>query len=265
MSLEILLLYLAVGAFVGILAGLFGVGGGLVIVPVLVFIFHGLGWADAILMHMAIGTSLATILITSLSSVRAHHQHGAVLWPVVWKLTPGIMLGALLGAVLADTLRSDTLRIVFGIFELAVAAQIGLGVKAAAHRQLPGKAGMNLTGGLIGAVSAIVGIGGGTLTVPFLVWCNTAMHKAVATSAACGFPIALAGAVGFIIVGWNETGLPTWSTGYVYWPAFGVIALASMLFAPLGAKLAHRLPAAKLKRYFALFLMILGIRMLALG
>lgn len=263
--MDIFLLYLSVGAFVGILAGLFGVGGGLVIVPVLVFIFHGQALADAVIMHLAIGTSLATILITSLASVRAHHRRDMVLWPVVGRLTPGLLLGALLGAAAADALRSDSLRIIFGVFELLVAAQIGLGIKAAAHRQLPGWIGMTMTGLVIGGVSAVVGIGGGTLTVPFLVWCNSAMHKAVATSAACGFPIALAGMAGFMIAGWNDARLPAWSSGYVYWPAFAAIAAASMLSAPLGAKLAHILPAAKLKRYFALFLALLGVRMLVLS
>ena len=146
-----------------------------------------------------------------------------------------------------------------------VAAQMAFGVKASAHRQLPGWPGMSLTGAIIGKVSAIIGIGGGTLTVPFLVWCNTGIRQAVATSAACGLPIAVAGTVGFIITGWNAAQLPAWSTGYVYWPAFAGIALASVLSAPLGAKLAHTLPAEKLKRYFAILLAFLGLRMLILG
>lgn len=259
------LLYPLVGAFVGVIAGLFGVGGGLVIVPVLVLIFYSQGMAPALIMHLAIGTSLATIIVTSLSSVRAHHRHGAVLWPVFLKLTPGIIAGTLLGAAVVGQLPNNALRVIFGVFELLVAAQIGFGIKTAPHRQLPGRAGMNATGGVIGVVSAIVGIGGGTLTVPFLVWCNIAIRQAVATSAACGLPIAVAGTIGFIIAGWSEAQLPSWSTGYVYWPAFAGIALASVLFAPLGAKLAHTLPADKLKRFFALFLAALGLRMLLLG
>lgn len=263
--MEPFLLYPLVGAFVGVIAGLFGVGGGLIVVPFLVFIFRGQGMAPEIIMHLAIGTSLATIMVTSLSSVRAHHRHGAVLWPVFRKLTPGIIAGTLLGAAIVDQLPNNALRIIFGVFELLVAAQIGFGIKTAPHRQLPGRAGMNTTGGVIGAVSAIVGIGGGTLTVPFLVWCNIGIRQAVATSAACGLPIAVAGTTGLIIAGWNATQLPTWSTGYIYWPAFAGIALASVLFAPLGAKLAHTIPADKLKRFFALFLAALGVRMLLLG
>lgn len=263
--METFLLYPLVGALVGVIAGLFGVGGGLIVVPFLVFIFRGQGMPPEIIMHLAIGTSLATIMVTSLSSVRAHHRHGAVLWPVCLKLTPGIIAGTLLGAAIVDQLPNNTLRIIFGVFELLVAAQIGLGIKTAPHRQLPGRVGMSATGGVIGAVSAIVGIGGGTLTVPFLVWCSIGIRQSVATSAACGLPIAVAGTIGFIIAGWNAAQLPTWSTGYIYWPAFAGIALASVLFAPLGAKLAHTLPADKLKRFFALFLAALGLRMLLLG
>jgi uncharacterized protein len=256
------LAYVGVGAFAGLLAGLFGVGGGLVIVPVLAWLFLHAGMNPAVIMHLAIGTSLATIIFTSLSSVATHHRHGAVQWRAFAQLAPGIVLGAWLGALIADALPSGNLRVIFGVFELLVAAQMGFELKVSPHRTLPGKAGMGLAGGVIGAVSAIVGIGGGTMTVPFLQWCNVDMRKAVATSAACGLPIAVAGALGFVISGLNETGLPPLSSGYLYWPALGGIVLASMLFAPLGAKLAHTLPAAQLKRFFALFLAFLGIRML---
>jgi len=262
---ETLILYLLLGAFVGVLAGLFGVGGGLVIVPALVFIFKGQGVSAEVIMHLAIGTSLATIMITSVSSVRAHHQHGAVLWLAFRKLAPGIVVGTLLGSYIVDQLPNNALRIIFGLFELLVAAQMGFGIKTSPHHQLPGWPGMSLTGIIIGKVSAIIGIGGGTLTVPFLVWCNVGMRQAVATSAACGLPIAIAGTAGFMLTGWNEPQLPAWSSGYIYWPAFAGIALASVLFAPLGATLAHTLPADKLKRYFAIFLAFLGIRMLLMG
>jgi uncharacterized membrane protein YfcA len=213
-------------------------------------------------MHLAIGTSLATIVLTSLSSIRAHHQRGAVLWPVVGRLTPGIIAGAWLGAAVAHLLPTVALRTIFGLFELAVAAQMALGVSAAPHRQLPGLAGSSFAGGLIGSVSAIVGIGGGTLTVPFLSWCNVEMRRAVATSAACGLPIALAGAIAFMVAGWNHPALPGASSGYLHWPAVLGIGLTSVLFAPLGARLAHTLPAYTLRRIFALFLALLGIRML---
>ncbi len=257
-----LLLYLLLGAFAGTMAGLLGVGGGLIMVPVLVFIFAQQGMSPEVIVHLAIGSSLATIVFTSMSSVRAHHAHRAVLWPVFWRLTPGILLGAWVGALIADALPADALRRVFAIFELAIAAQLAFAGKPAPHRTLPGTPGMLGVGGVIGALSAIIGIGGGSLTVPFLVWCNINVRNAVATSAACGFPIALAGSAGFIWAGWGETGLPAFASGYIYWPAVGGIVLTSMAFAPLGARLAHRLPTATLKRFFALFLATLGIKML---
>jgi hypothetical protein len=257
-----LALYLLLGAFAGTVAGLLGVGGGLIIVPVLAFLFAGQGMPEAAVMHMAIGTSLATIVLTSISSVRAHHRHGAVRWPLFIGLTPGIVGGALLGALIADFTPSSGLRVFFGIFELGVAAQMALGARPKPQRTTPGRPGMTAAGSVIGAVSAVVGIGGGTMTVPFLVWCNVPIRNAIATSAACGLPIAVAGAVGFVATGWNEPGLPAWSSGYVYWPAFTGIAAASMLFAPLGARLTHTLPAELVKRVFAVFLAVLGIRML---
>jgi len=260
--METLLLYLAAGAFAGTLAGLFGVGGGLVIVPVLVFIFKGQGIGEAVIVHLAIGTSLATIVFTAISSVRAHHQRGAVRWDVTRRLTPGIVAGALVGAVIADAMPAPVLRLFFAVFELTVAGLLWWNHQPAAHRGLPGIVGMGVAGSVIGAVSSIVGIGGGTLTVPFLSWCNVHLRQAVATSSACGLPIALAGALGFLIMGWNEAQLPALATGYIYWPAFAGIGIASVLFAPLGAKLAHALPVTTLRKFFALFLAALGVRML---
>jgi len=260
--IESLPFYLALGAFAGVLAGLLGVGGGVVIVPALAWIFHLQGIADSVSMHMAIGTSLATIVMTSISSVAAHHSHGAVLWPVFWRLTPGIVIGALAGAAVADALNSTTLRTVFAIFLLLVSAQMGFGFKPTPHRSLPGAPALAAVGSGIGTVSAIVGIGGGSLTVPFLNWCNVAIREAVATSAACGLPIAVAGATGFVITGWNAPALPAWSAGYVYAPALLGIAVASVACAPLGAKLAHTVPTAALKKFFAVFLVIVGTRML---
>lgn len=262
MPIETLLLYLAVGAFAGTIAGLFGVGGGLIIVPVLVFVFKGQGVSETVMVHLAVGTSLATIVFTSIASVRAHHQRGAVRWDIFRRLAPGIVAGALLGAAIADAMPTKVLRNFFGVFELSVAVYLWWNRQPAPHRGLPGVAGMGTAGGVIGTVSSILGIGGGTLTVPFLAWCNVHLREAVATSAACGLPIAVAGALGFVATGWNAPQLPAWSSGYVYWPAFTGIALASVVFAPLGAKLAHSLPVARLRRFFALFLAALGVRML---
>lgn len=255
-------IYLALGAGAGVLAGLLGVGGGLVIVPVLAWAFLGLGMAPGVVMHLAVGTSLATIVFTSISSVRAHHRRGAVRWPQVRALTPGIILGAWIGAYVADLLPTAALRTVFGLFELTVAAQMAFALLPEAHRALPARLGMTTAGGVIGGVSAIVGIGGGTLTVPFLLWCGVAMRQAVATSAACGLPIALAGAAAFVVTGWGNAALPDLALGYLYLPALIGVAATSVLFAPLGAYLAHTLPTTTLKRFFALFLAVLGMKML---
>lgn len=260
--LTTLALYLGVGAFAGVLAGLLGVGGGVVIVPALALSFGWLALPGDHLMQLAVGTSLATIVTTSLSSIRAHHKRGAVIWPVVAKITPGIVLGAILGALIADSISSEALRIVFGTFLLIASAHMLFGRPPAPHRDLPGSGGLVTAGGVIGSFSALVGIGGGTLTVPFLAWCNTEMKRAVATSAACGLPIAVAGSLSFVIAGLNETDLPDWSTGYLYWPGFVGIAAASALSAPLGARLAHSLPTATLKRVFAALLLAVGTRML---
>ncbi|MDH5409120.1 MAG: sulfite exporter TauE/SafE family protein [Gammaproteobacteria bacterium] len=253
---------IVLGLFTGFIAGLFGVGGGLVIVPVLVMIFSHYGFDASVIVHMAVGTSLATIIFTSISSVRAHHKHRAVLWPQVWQFAPGILLGAFVGAFVADAMSSTFLKRFFAIFELAVAAQMWFELKPDAARALPGRFAMASTGVGIGVISAIVGIGGGTLTVPFLVWCNVVIQKAVATSSAVGLPIAIAGAAGFIVAGWQHAALPEQSLGFVYWPAFLGIVVASVFSAPLGAWLAHRLPAKVLKKIFAIFIAILGIRML---
>jgi uncharacterized membrane protein YfcA len=256
------LIYLATGAFAGLLAGLLGVGGGLIIVPILALGFAAQGMATEVQMHLAVGTSLATIIFTSSSSVYAHHRRGAVEWRAVRAMTPGIVTGALLGALIARWLPTLSLRYLFGVFELVVAVQMALSLKPAPHRTLPGRWGMRNAGVVIGTISSLVGIGGGTLTVPFLLWCNVAIQRAIATSAACGLPIAVAGTVGFVITGWHHPLLPAWSSGYLYWPALLGITAASVLSAPLGARLAHRLPTLVLKRLFALLLSGLALRML---
>lgn len=252
--MDILIAYGLLGAFAGTMAGLLGVGGGLVIVPVLVFLWQPDGLGGSQTVQLAIGTSLAVIVFTSVSSVLAHHRHGSVLWPIFLRLTPGILLGTFLGAMLASSLPQDTLKTVFGLFELLVAAQMTLGTRAMKQRGTPGPMGMGLAGSIIGAVSALVGIGGGTMTVPFLNACKVRMQQAVGTSAACGLPIAVGGALSYVVLGWGNTQLPTGSAGFVYGPALLGIAVTSMLFAPLGAALAHRLPTPVLKKSLQAFL-----------
>lgn len=257
-----LLLYLVIGALAGTFAGLLGVGGGIIIVPALVFAFQAHGFSPDVLVHMAVGTSLATIVPTSISSVSAHHRHGAVDWPLMGRLTVGIVIGALLGAGLADLMPGHVLRTVFALFALVVSLQLALRERPAAHRQLPGTLGLAAAGLVIGTVSALVGIGGGSMTVPFLAWCNVSMRKAIAVSAACGLPIAVAGSIGFVLTGLRQPHLPPWTTGYLYWPAGAGIAMTSVLFAPLGARLTHRIPATALRRVFAVFLAVVGVRLL---
>lgn len=254
--------YLILGMVAGVIGGLLGLGGGIIIVPSLLFIFIWQGLPADILMHLAVATSLFTIVFTSISSSYAHHKHQAVLWPQVFLLAPGIIIGAVFGAFVADYISSDILRRLFGAFEILVALQIGLSVKPTAQRSLPTRNGMLIAGGGIGSLSTILGIGGGTLTVPFLIWCHVDMRKAVATSSACGFPIALAGTLTMIFTGLDSTSLPEHSIGYVYWPAAILILMTSVLFAPVGAKLAHSISVDSLKRVFAIVLACIGLRML---
>jgi uncharacterized membrane protein YfcA len=246
---------------VGFVAGLLGVGGGLIIVPVLVMLLHANDLAAGMEPQLALGTSLASILFTSLSSVRAHHRHGAVEWPLVRRIAPGILLGTLAGAVLAAQMSAWVLKVFFIAFLFYAAFQMWLDFKPAPHRGLPGRAGTTLAGTVIGGVSSWVGIGGGTLSVPFMLWHNVPLHRAIATSAAIGFPIAIAGAAGYVVGGWGAGGLPGGSLGFVYLPALAGIVAGSVLTAPLGARTAHRLPVRPLKRIFALLLLALALRM----
>ncbi len=259
--MEALTAYLLLGAFAGVTAGLLGVGGGLVIVPALLWTFQAQGLPAGNLMQLAVGTSLATITVTSVSSLLAHHRRQGVLWPVFSRLTVGVLAGAFLGAFVADAVPSDGLRAFFGVFVLLVAVQMGFGITPGPHRELPRSTGLIGAGTGIGTVSALVGIGGGSMTVPFLVWCNVPVRQAVGTSAAVGLPIAVAGAGGFVIAGLGQSTVP-WTAGYVYLPAVAGIVVTSAAFAPLGARLAHRLPTRVLKRIFAIFLALVGVKML---
>lgn len=260
--LHVFAIYMALGAVAGILAGLMGIGGGLVIVPMLVFCFAGLGMPHEHIMHIALGTSLASIIFTSISSFMAHHRRGAVHWEVVRRIVPGIIAGTLLGAYIVSLMSTNILKGFFGIFLFYVAIQMLLDRKPKSNRELPGHLGMFGAGSVIGTFSSLMGIGGGTLSVPFMVWCNITVHNAIGTSSAIGLPIAVAGTVGYMLTGMNIGDLPSYSVGYIYIPALLGVVSASMLTAPLGARLAHWLSVFKLKRIFAGLLLLVGSRML---
>ena len=254
--------FVALGAVVGFLAGLLGIGGGMTMVPILTIIFTRIGFPLSHVVHMAVATSTATIVFTGISSAREHHRHGAVLWRIVAALAPGIIAGSLAGPQVVRGMSTSALALFFGVFVAFSATQMLLDKKPKPTRELPGAAGMFGVGGLIGLISSMVGAGGGFLSVPFMTWCNVKIHNAVATSAALGVPIAVAGTVGFVIAGWGAEGMPAYSLGYIYLPALASIVVASMLTAPIGARTAHRWPVKKLKRAFALLLYVLAAYML---
>lgn len=259
---EFIALYLVAGSVAGFLAGLLGVGGGVVIVPILMFIFTAQHFPVDHMIHMAIGTSLASIMFTSVSSFRAHHLYGAVNWSIVRSITPGILLGTLAGSFVVARLPANLLKIFFIVFLFYVATQLLLNFRPKPTRQLPGTGGMIAAGGVIGLVSSFVGIGGGALSVPFMTWSNVKMHNAIGTSAAIGFPIAVAGTIGYVVNGWYISDLPAWSLGFIHLPSLAGLVVASVLLAPLGVRAAHKLPVATLKKVFAAFLLVIGAKML---
>ncbi|AEJ01613.1 protein of unknown function DUF81 [Nitrosomonas sp. Is79A3] len=257
------LIYLLTGTFVGFFAGLLGIGGGLIIVPVLISLFTAQDFPADRIIHLALGTTMATIIFTSASSFRTHHQHGAVNWQIVRNITPGIFLGTFGGAVLASTMTGQLLSVIFVIFIFYAATQMLLQFRPSPIFQLPGKIGMFFAGSIIGALSSLVAIGGGLLSVPFLTLCNVKLQHAIGTAAAIGFPIALAGTAGYVANGYLQPeALPEYSLGYVYLPALFWLVLASMLTAPLGARLTHSTKTAILRTIFVVLLYGLGIRML---
>jgi uncharacterized membrane protein YfcA len=250
----------------GFLAGLLGIGGGMIMVPFITIILSGLGVAAGLAVKMAIATSMATIMFTSISSVRAHHRRGAVRWDLVKGLAPGIVLGGAIASMgVFALIKGAWLALFFAAFVSFSATQMFLNKKPAPSRQVPGTAGLLGAGSVVGFLSGLVGAGGGFVSVPFMTWCNVTIHNAVATSAALGFPIAVANVVGYSISGQGLQQLPPNSFGYIWLPALLVIALCSVLTAPLGAAAAHRLPVTQLKRVFASILYLLAAYMLYKG
>lgn len=254
------------GTCTGFLAGLLGIGGGMIMVPFITYMLTDRGVGPDLAVKMAIATSMSTIIFTSISSVRAHHKRGAVRWDLVKGLAPGIVLGSMVGSIgVFSLLKGAYLAIFFGLFVSFSATQMFLDKKPEPTRQVPGFGGLLAAGGGIGFLSGLVGAGGGFISVPFMAWCNVAIHNAVATSAALGFPIALANVTGYVVSGFSVQGLPDDAFGFIWIPALVVIASCSVLTAPMGAKAAHKLPVKKLKRIFASMLYLLAAYMLFKG
>lgn len=255
--------YALLGIFAGLMAGMLGIGGGLIIVPILVWLFSVQGHVPPeIMMQVAVGTSLATIILTSIGSIWAHHQKGAVDWLIVRRILLGLLIGSVAGSVLAHYMPSDVLKKVFGVLQITIALQMAFGRQPAPHSQLPGSVGMTTAGSVVGAISSLMGMGGGAVSTPFFAWCNVPMRRAIATSAAIGFPAAIAGSAAYVFTGYGLPNLPPMSLGYVYLPAWLSIGVMSIVSAMLGAKLTHILPVDILKKVFAVLLIVLGIKML---
>jgi len=258
LDFQLVLGLLLIGTCTGFLAGLLGIGGGMIMVPFVTMILAAKGYPADYTVKMAVATSLATIAFTSLSSVRAHHQRGAVLWPVVKVLAPGILVGAVLGAQIAHALPGKLLGVLFALFVAFSATQMFLNRKPRPSRTLPGPLATFGVGNLIGLLSALVGAGGAFVSVPFMTWCNIRIHDAVGTSSALGFPIAVAGTAGYVYAGLGLPEMPAGSIGYLYLPGLAVISVASMAMAPLGARTAHRMDIQPLKKVFAVVLYCLA-------
>ncbi|MCX7140422.1 MAG: sulfite exporter TauE/SafE family protein [Proteobacteria bacterium] len=254
--------YAVIGATVGFFAGLLGIGGGAIMVPLLVMLFEAQGLPRDHILHLAVGTGMASILFTSLSSMRAHAARGVVRWDLALALTPGILLGGLLGSAVAAWISTKVFALLFTGVVFFAATNILIDRKPKPARKLPGALGSMLVGVVISFVSSLAALGGAFLTIPFALYCNVTMLQAIGTAAIVGFPIALAGSIGFVATGWAQAGLPPHSLGYVYLPAALGIALASVLMAPVGAAVAHRLPTKRLKQIFSLLLYGLAAKML---
>lgn len=258
---SILAAYLGIGALVGFLAGMLGIGGGATMVPILVLLFEAQGFPREHLVHIAVGSAMATILFTSVSSVRAHAKRGSVRWDVAIAMTPGILIGGFIGALIASRISTFALGVFFACFVYCMSANLWFGGQAKPGRGVPGRWALAAVGAVISGLSSLVAIGGAAMTVPFLVWCRVPLVHAIGTSSAVGFPVAVAATIGYVWTGMAHS-VPSPSLGYVYLPATLTVACASVLTAPLGARAAHSLPTHVLRRVFAALLFTLATRML---
>lgn len=254
--------YLLMGLFVGLFAGMLGIGGGTMLVPLMVFVFTAQHFPDDRILHLALGTSLTSIVFTSISSLRAHHRHGAVRWDIVRAASPALVIGTLAGTFIADWLDSRYLAMFFVVFVYYSAAKLFGDSKPKATRQLPGTVGISTASGIVGIISSLVGAGGGVVSIPLMILCNVPVRHAVGTSAALGLPIALAGAVGYIYNGLGQPHLPAMSLGYVYVPALIGLVVGTFVTVPIGARAAHSMPVNRLKKIFAVILFLLATKML---
>lgn len=261
-TMEVILPLMAVGAFAGFIAGLLGIGGGMVVVPIVLWALERQGLAGEHAQHLALGTSFAVMVFTTFSGALAQHRKGAVRWDVVGKMAPAMVVGGLIGAAVSPHLPTKGLQIFFIFFAFAVGIQTLLRLKPKGSRQLPDAAGLVGAGGLFGLLSSWVGIGGGSLSVPFLLHCHVPAHHAVGTSSGLAWPMAVSGAIGYCWAGWHVSGLPEGTLGFIYLPATAILAACTVVFAPLGVKVAHKLPADALKTAFGLLLLCIAGQML---
>jgi uncharacterized membrane protein YfcA len=261
-QMDMLAWYFLAGCAAGFCGGLVGIGGGLIVVPVLAMLFAAQAIAEPLVMPLALGTSLASIVFTSLSSIRAHHQRGAVDWTLVCRFAPGLALGAVIGGATSAHFSSGTLKIFFLVFAATAATQMLISTQPHAARTLPGKAPLFAAGSAIAGISSLVGCGGSSMAVPFMTWCSVPLRNAVGSASAFCLPVALAGTAVYIISGLDKAGLPPLSVGFVYLPALLAITAGSALAATPGAALSHRLSVAALKKCFALLLYAVAGKML---
>jgi uncharacterized membrane protein YfcA len=257
------LAYLGIGALVGFAAGLLGIGGGAVMVPLLVLVFRAHGLPEAHIVHLALGTAIAAMVFTSISSMRAHHLHGSVDWKIARAMSPGMLAGSFVAALIAGWIPTRPLALMFTVLVFYAATSILFDLTPRRQRELPGTGGIFAAGAVIGAVSSLLAAGGAFMSIPFLVWCKVPLRRAIGTAAANGLPIAIAGTAGYVLHGLRVPDLPPRSFGFVYLPALALVVATSMLAAPLGARLAHRLPVKRLRTLFALLLYAFAVRMLA--
>jgi uncharacterized protein len=253
--------YLLSGAVVGLLAGLLGLGGGMTLVPILSALFSAQSLSSSYIVHLALGTGMASMVFTSFASVRAHHKLGSVDWGVAKRMVPGMLLGSFAASAASGWFSQRTLAVAYGVIAIAGAAQLLRSSRPQAARTLPSVGWLTTWMFCVGIVCGLMSAGGAFLTVPFMIYCGVAVRSAIGTGAAIGWPVAVFGTIGYVISGWTVPGLPPGSLGFVYLPALAALVAASMVFAPIGARLMHRLPVALLRRLFAVLLTALALKM----